>query len=406
MRGLWVVFAIILIFSIQDGVSAHSGGTDASGGHNCSEKSKAKGLCTGYHSHNSGSDSSSSSSSSTSTSNSTPAQSNDKDCSDFANYDEVIAYWNAKGYTREYDPERLDGWGNVVDDGIPCEAPSSYDTSKINGSPAQIAEQDKASGEKDGYPKGLEDGYANKEEKKSSDNGSDDYSAGYEKGYTKGFQEGQDKLNAEKEEAEKDGYEFGKKKDKLAIPTDYSNHSSLKASFEKGFDRAIEEKVQAKEEEYTKQGFEDGKNDKENPPSKEGENYVSAYNSGYKKGQEELKNSYIEKGYKDAFTMLEYKNPNFKEKKYNDWYKEGFKSNTEVLDIQEKAYQSGLNGDVLAVPEEYVASEEVFTHHFEIGAAEYVEMKKKETTRNISVGVAIVLAWLGRRMYVAKKMVA
>lgn len=33
---------------------AHSGRTDANGGHNCSQKSKDKGLCTGYHYHNDG----------------------------------------------------------------------------------------------------------------------------------------------------------------------------------------------------------------------------------------------------------------------------------------------------------------------------------------------------------------
>jgi len=57
----------------------------------------------------------------------------DKDCSDFSSYDEVVNYWNSKGYTASNDPERLDGWGNKVDDGIPCEAPDGYDTSKING---------------------------------------------------------------------------------------------------------------------------------------------------------------------------------------------------------------------------------------------------------------------------------
>ncbi|WP_232016610.1 YHYH domain-containing protein [Paenibacillus baekrokdamisoli] len=31
--------------------SAHSGRTDKHGGHKCSEKSKKKGLCTGYHYH-------------------------------------------------------------------------------------------------------------------------------------------------------------------------------------------------------------------------------------------------------------------------------------------------------------------------------------------------------------------
>jgi LPXTG-motif cell wall-anchored protein len=59
----------------------------------------------------------------------------DKECSDFKGkpYQEVVDYWNSKGYTATNDPERLDGWGNKVDDGTPCEAPSDYDTSKING---------------------------------------------------------------------------------------------------------------------------------------------------------------------------------------------------------------------------------------------------------------------------------
>lgn len=32
-------------------VIEHSGRTDANGGHNCSDKSKRKGLCSGYHYH-------------------------------------------------------------------------------------------------------------------------------------------------------------------------------------------------------------------------------------------------------------------------------------------------------------------------------------------------------------------
>ena len=50
------VFLFTLLFVLLFGTfaSAHSGRTDSSGGHNCSEKSKAKGLCTGYHNHNGG----------------------------------------------------------------------------------------------------------------------------------------------------------------------------------------------------------------------------------------------------------------------------------------------------------------------------------------------------------------
>ncbi|MEU3679263.1 YHYH domain-containing protein, partial [Streptomyces griseus] len=138
MKKILILMALMLFVPISEMAEAHSGRTDSSGGHNCSEKSKAKGLCTGYHSHNGGGDSSSSSSSS----NTTPStnQSWDKDCSDFATYDEVVNYWNSKGYSKTNDPEKLDGWGNTVDDGIPCEAPGDYDTSKIKGSAAQIAQ--------------------------------------------------------------------------------------------------------------------------------------------------------------------------------------------------------------------------------------------------------------------------
>ncbi|MCM3767802.1 YHYH domain-containing protein [Neobacillus niacini] len=43
-----------MFFLFGSFVSAHPGRTDSTGGQNCSEKSKAKGLCTGYHYHNGG----------------------------------------------------------------------------------------------------------------------------------------------------------------------------------------------------------------------------------------------------------------------------------------------------------------------------------------------------------------
>ena len=45
------ILFIVLLFTLNTSVLAHSGRTDANGGHNCSEKSKRKGLCTGYHYH-------------------------------------------------------------------------------------------------------------------------------------------------------------------------------------------------------------------------------------------------------------------------------------------------------------------------------------------------------------------
>ncbi|WP_055108560.1 copper amine oxidase N-terminal domain-containing protein [Paenibacillus ihumii] len=60
-----LVVSLALLLSTQTAALAHPGRTDANGGHNCSEKSKQKGLCTGYHYHNSGTTNSSSKSKST-----------------------------------------------------------------------------------------------------------------------------------------------------------------------------------------------------------------------------------------------------------------------------------------------------------------------------------------------------
>lgn len=67
-----ILCCLVLLLPLS--ANAHSGRTDSSGGHNCSEKSKAKGLCTGYHYHNGGSDSTGGSSS-TSSSNSNTTKS-------------------------------------------------------------------------------------------------------------------------------------------------------------------------------------------------------------------------------------------------------------------------------------------------------------------------------------------
>lgn len=68
-----ILLTFIVTLTLSQSVYAHSGRTDSSGGHNCSAKSIAKGLCSGYHYHNGGSSSGSSGSSSGgSTSKTTP----------------------------------------------------------------------------------------------------------------------------------------------------------------------------------------------------------------------------------------------------------------------------------------------------------------------------------------------
>jgi hypothetical protein len=47
-----LIFVSLLFLLAVSNSFAHSGGTDENGGHNCSQASIDKGLCTGYHYHN------------------------------------------------------------------------------------------------------------------------------------------------------------------------------------------------------------------------------------------------------------------------------------------------------------------------------------------------------------------
>lgn len=63
MKKLASVLTIFVLIMFSSSLAeAHSGRTDSNGGHNCSQKSISKGLCSGYHYHNGGSSSVNSSS--------------------------------------------------------------------------------------------------------------------------------------------------------------------------------------------------------------------------------------------------------------------------------------------------------------------------------------------------------
>ena len=46
-----VILMSVILLSISTAAYSHGGRTDQSGGHNCSQKSVNKGLCSGYHFH-------------------------------------------------------------------------------------------------------------------------------------------------------------------------------------------------------------------------------------------------------------------------------------------------------------------------------------------------------------------
>lgn len=76
-KSIQLVMVLVLsIMLLVPTTAAHSGRTDANGGHNCSAKSKSKGLCTGYHYHSGSSSTKSSTSSGTSSSSNSSTKKN------------------------------------------------------------------------------------------------------------------------------------------------------------------------------------------------------------------------------------------------------------------------------------------------------------------------------------------
>ncbi|MFF2446497.1 YHYH domain-containing protein, partial [Neobacillus sp. NPDC058068] len=189
MREKVIFLFIMFTLALGSSVDAHSGRTDSNGGHNCSEKSKAKGLCTGYHYHNGGSSSGGSS----------------------------TKVGSSGGTTQT----------------VPAAKPAGP-------SQEQIAQQEKVKGEKDGYAAGTTAGYKGSNEN-SSAIGTEAYTSGYLAGYQKGLEEGRQKLETEKSAAFDSGYTAGKNGATEEVPNVYSANSLVKGAYEDGFNKAVAE---------------------------------------------------------------------------------------------------------------------------------------------------------------------
>jgi hypothetical protein len=348
----------VILFSTSSMTYAHSGRTDSSGGHNCSQKSINKGLCSGYHYHNGGS---------TKSSQVQSIKSNDKNCSDFSSYDEVVEYWNLKGYSATNDPENLDGWGkNVVDDGIPCEPPSNYDLTKVNNSSYQKNAQDEILGEELGFTKGYEDAYSGKEKKLATE-GSSAYKKGYETGYLKGYIKGEKTVIEETNKIFEEGYNKGILNEELKIPSIYETSEHFMKAYKNGYSEGNTQFIKLETIRYMKLGEEDSYADSYKLPNIKEVELIEAYKKGYETGLATLELQYKNDGYNAAFELIDYEEPKYNDKRFIDWYKSGFESNEEVTKIVEMAYQQGKNGEKLIIPKEYENATKLMSFHYDKG---------------------------------------
>ncbi len=357
MRKLQVLTVMVLLFVAAGTASAHPGRTDSNGGHYCRTNCEKWGLEYGeYHYPNGGRSSGGSSSSSNGS--------------------------------------------------------SSSSSSSASTTPwVDTSQQERKDGETTGYQAGLEDGYKEAVNQPSTSESTIAYQNGYAEGYNKGYLEGQKKLQQEKEqlaalieEAQTAGYELGKKQDQLVIGDKYKVNDEVKQSFSSGFEKGVAERDEKQKIEYLALGEKHGKEDTEQAPKNVKETYIAAYQEGFAEGQEELKEEYVSQGYQDAFENLKYKVPAFEKEKYITWYKAGFESNKEIVDIQQEAYNWGMEGEDLVIPEEYSHAAIHYKYQYNLGAEQRKNNIQKTTANVAGFSSFVVLGWLGRRFYVAKEM--
>lgn len=349
----YAIITSILIMSMGNLSYAHSGRTDASGGH---RDNKNKSGLGSYHYHCGG----------------YPAHLHTNGC-----------------------PYTSQGSSNVQN------TPSTSNTNTTSNPSTPKAPQQpsyeslKNKANKDGYNKGYEDGYNNRSRNTLSYTG--DFTDEYESGYDSGYDKGSQKLEEEIEIAKQKGYDLGSKGEKLN--TVYTNEALVKA-YEEGHTEGYNEYKNKTKEEYAKRGKEDASQDK--PMAKfedDVENeYKVEYIKAYEKVQEELKNKYYSMGFEDAILKKEYKVPNVENKKYIQWFKDGYDEGKSRLEREiQNAYKLGFEGEELKIDEEMTKAKEVLQESYVKGESE----KKKNTTSGI-VGVGAIAA-VGGLVYNKKR---
>lgn len=387
-------FVALFILSVST-ADAHSGRTDASGGHNCSQKSINKGLCTGYHNHNGGS-----------SSGSVSAQ---------PSYNPKVYYDNGynggykKGYQMGYDRES---------------SVASSDDSNV----------DYAEGWTAGYQKGLEEGLAKiqkeeqdaKEKLDGAEKGTSDGVSAFSDGKKKdeyGFATGSSEiyinaykvayssawgLASSKKVAYDKGYEQGISQDEVIIPNEFQKEP-LNVEFENGHKAGVDERDKQEKERYKSEGYKLGYEVLELaiPVDVKKDIYTNAFKKGYEEGLGKREDEITAEGFDYAFKELNYKDPNTHKNnsKFLEWFIVGFNSNKVAEEIKEKAIELGKEKDEYYIPKKYKVNEDAINLYdglFEKG--QKIKAEKERKTRNtIIVSSAVGAPAIGGLFFFMKR---
>ena len=363
MKKWSYLLVIILMFSLQHNVEAHSGRTDGNGGHNCSAKSISKGLCTGYHYHNGGGSTNTAPASVPTPEPAEPVY-NPKvyyDSGYQAGYDKG----SEMGYQKDSSEQNTDnsnadyveGWSAGYQKGLEA------GLAKINKE-EQDAE-DKKNGTEQGEKAGIAsflDGKQNNDFSYATDS-SEIYRNYYIEAFTASWQ-----LAKSKKESYDSGYKQGLSQDEIEIPAALQT-DTLKSQYEKGHKTGVDERDKKEIAKYTEQGYAVGYEVKELAISDdiEKEIYVDAFKQGYESGLQTRKDEVVEEGYNYAFKQIQYENSPYEgENRLSEWFKEGYDSNELAAEIKIKSIELGKENKEYTIPEKYKVTDDAIALHDEL----------------------------------------
>lgn len=395
----WSIILMILLFlslTTTLEVNAHSGRTDSSGGHNCSEKSIAKGLCTGYHYHNGGS----SDSPQTSTPSATPEPEEPA-------YDPKIYYDRgydsgySKGFEAGYKKGKQDAESTDSNEDYVKGWDAGFEAGYAEGLEKIEAEEKIAKDKATGAEKGKVDGRAAFLAGRAID--AFDYetqeSEAYVNAYHETFADSWETAKLE-DTCFNEGYNQGLIQDELVI-SKACEKDSLRTAFEKGHKVGVDERDHNEIEKLTRLGETEGYAVAELIVPKEAikPSYQSAFEKGYEAGKMKRKEEIHQEGYYSAFEQIDFKEETYTDhQELSEWFKEGYESNDIAKEIKSNAQTLGEESDEYVIAEKFkvnAASISLYDSLFEQG--QNIKEQREEEQRNIILlaGAAIVAPTAG-----------
>ena len=389
MKKWSLLFVLLLVFSFSLSAEAHPGRTDGSGGHNCTAKSVAKGLCTDYHYHNGGGGSTAPQSSpSTAPKVQEPV------------YDAKVYYDN--GYEAGYSEGVEQGYQEGDDSVESSDSNEDYtegwtagfDIGYAEGLEKKEAEEKVEQDKVDGAAKGKVDGKIAFGAGKAVDAFSHgaESSEAYIKAYNETFVTSWETAQVE-EACFKEGYNQGLKQDQVMV-SDTCEEDFLRSEFEKGHEKGVKERDAKEIEKLTKQGEAAGYEvaelvvpEEANKPS-----YEAAFEKGYEEGMNKRQEEVKVEGYDSAFKHVDFVDETYTDNEVlGTWYKEGYESNDIAKEIKTKAQTLGEESDEYVIAEEYKVNDDsisLYDSLFEKG--QEIKEQRETEQRNLMLSVAAI----------------